>query len=165
MIRARVIARRAGLPAFALAACASVGCSSYQEPTLNVARVDFVDASPDGRVYLFTLDADNPNSDALPLRTVKYTLSINGQKVFEGQRSPEATLRRFGTQKVQLPVSIPANLAPAAGTEQSAPELPYRLEGEMTYIIPGGFAELLYDNDIKVPTMRFERQGTLTLNR
>ncbi len=151
-----------------LAALALGGCSSYGPPTLKVAEAGVGERSAQGTVLNFTLDAENPNAVELPLREVRYTLDLNGERVFEGFRSPEATIRRFAVQRVTLPAAISAadaaRLGLALGLGSSGGPVRYRLAGTLTYITPGEIEEILFDNEIRRPTVGFEDEGTLRLD-
>ncbi len=137
-------------PLAALAACT-------QSPSLRVVDVRTVERTEQATVVEFTLEGDNPNEIELPLRTARYSLQIDGARVFEGERSPEATLRRQGTQRFVLPAPIPASLASGAG------QRPYRLAGTLGYIAPGQLAEVMFDLGVSNPTVDFSQSGTLDL--
>src|SRR5690349_17746323 len=83
-------------------AVAGVGGCSYAPPQLSVTGAHITEETPEGIVVRFQLDALNTNSVELPLREVHYTLMIDGQPVFSGLRSPEASLRRLGTQQISF---------------------------------------------------------------
>ncbi|MBS0197235.1 MAG: LEA type 2 family protein [Planctomycetes bacterium] len=141
-----------------LCAGALVGCSSTQAPTFAVTSATMKDRSPDGVVLEFTLDADNPNNEALPLQDVTYDVSLDGKQVFHGVRSAEATLRRYGRQQLTLPACVAA--ADAAG-----PLAKYRISGEVVYVVPGAIAQTLFDQEVFRPTANFSGEGTVELVR
>lgn len=136
------------------------GCSGVRSPNLSVSSAAPVARSADGIALEFTVDAENPNDTGLPLRTVEYTVELDGKQVFKGTRAPEATLRRLGTQRLTLPAV--ANLA-------EHPELagkgrvPYRINGWVTYVAPGQLAEIMFDAGVSVPSSSFEDSGELDL--
>jgi hypothetical protein len=144
----------------ALAAGALGGCSAYKDPTLSVAAVRVAETTPTGVVLEFTLDATNPNEEPLPLREFNYALALDGRPVFTGFRSPEATLRRFGTQRLTLPVAISLAEGQAAPTGTFR----YALRGELGYTTPGEIAEILFDSGLRRPTVPFNATGTLNLS-
>ncbi len=146
------------LPVLALCSFLTA-CTSYSAPTLDVAAVKLGNQTPQGLVIDFTLDADNSNSESLPLQSVRYTLYLNGEPVFTGYRSPEATLRRFGTQQITLPAVVALGERRARPTGRAA----YRLEGTLEYVTPGEIARILYDSEIQRPTVAFATQGELDL--
>src|SRR5690242_10451031 len=91
------------------------GCSSYVPPAISIADARVTDRTDEGIAVAFTLDAANKNDEALPLRQTTYSLEVDGQRVFRGERSPEATLRRLGTQQIVLPAGIPLASVPGKG--------------------------------------------------
>lgn len=139
------------------------GCSSYRAPVLSIADARIIDATPEGAAIVFTLDARNDNTEALPLREVRYSLELGGKRVFTGVRSAEATLRRRGTQQLKLPAAIPAETL-ARVTRANDGEVSYRLRGTITYITPGALAEVLFDTGVRRPKVSFAGQGKLDLN-
>lgn len=128
-----------------------VGCSGARSPILNVVAVEQVDQTVDGSAVLITLDAENPGSEPLPLRELTYTVRI-GSATFEGTRSPEATLRAFGTQRLVIPAVFSPGAAPATGAG-------YTISGTLLYIAPGELAEALFDAGLRRPTVSFRGEG------
>jgi hypothetical protein len=151
---------RAGLMIGVICGATGAGCSTYDDPTLSVAAAQVTERSPEGIVISFTVDASNPNPDALPLRGATYSLEIEGRTVFSATRSAEATLRRLGTQRIVLPAAIPASTM--AGLANSG-LVTYRLSGTLQYITPGALAELLFDTGVRQPDVSFSQTGQLDL--
>jgi Late embryogenesis abundant protein len=143
----------------------SSGCTSYAAPALSVADASVAERTPGGTTLRFLIDAENSNSEALPLRSVRYTLSLNGQEVFRGYRSPEATIRRFGTQQISLPAVIASGAAGDDGQPLPGGVANYRLEGTLEYLTPGSIALILYDAEISRPTISFSKEGEIDLAR
>jgi LEA14-like dessication related protein len=137
----------------------SAGCSSYTPPSMEVADARVTERTQEGVALAFTIDAANPNDDALPMREATYSLEIEGQRVFTGIRSAEATLRRRGSQQFILPVGIPAS----ALTGLTAGTVRYRISGNVEYVVPGAFAELLFDTGVRRPEASFADEGTIDL--
>lgn len=136
-------------------------CSAYKAPRFTVIDAAATERTAEGVAMLFTLDAVNENDVGLPLRDVRYTVEIDGRKVFSGTRSGEATLRRLGIQKVTLPavVRLGAESPPMAGLSR------YRISGQVTYVTPGQIAEILFDTGVRVPTVGFSGSGEIDLSR
>jgi hypothetical protein len=135
------------------------GCTSYRPPSLSVAGVAVTERTEAGVVLEFTLNATNVNSVALPLREMRYSLELDGREVFRGYRSPEATLRRYGQQHLKVPaaIALEPGQAPPSGAVK------YTLEGTLTYLVPGEFAQVLFDADVRRPKVRFSQKGTLDM--
>lgn len=153
------LSRRPAGAAMLLAAAFTAGCATHRDPRLTVTDARLTDESPAGLVITFTIAAENANREQLPLRSIDYTLWLDGRKVFSGSRSPEATLARLAVQEVRIPAAIPI------GPDVPRPTGPvgYRLEGELTFITPGKLAEVLYDSGIPAPTASFRHEGTIEL--
>ena len=145
MIRTRPIIQAAVLCALLLALGA---CTSYKPPKLTVVEVLVSEATDDAIVVRFLIDAKNENDVEIPLREANYTLSLDGRRVFHGFRSPQATLQRRGTQRIELPAVIPIPEDGPAPTGSRS----YVLSGSLVYITPGEIAELLFDSKIRRPT-------------
>ncbi|MEX2217117.1 MAG: LEA type 2 family protein, partial [Phycisphaerales bacterium] len=132
-------------------------------PQLSLARAFVSQESDRGLVITFNLDALNRNAEELPLHEVRYTLSLNGKPVFFGIRSPEANLRRLGTQTISIPAVVrlePGQPRPGGGEGGPAG---YTLEGRLVYSTPGHFARVLFDLNLRRPTIHFREQGSVDL--
>lgn len=140
------------------AATLAAGCSTYQSPSLAVRDVRVAEQSEDGAVLAFTLDATNPNQVGLPLVRVRYDVSLDGRQVFSGVRSPEATLRRRGTQQIVIPAAIPLD----GGRLPEGP-VRYRIDGRLQYITPGEFGQILFDLGVARPSVAFSDEGVAEL--
>lgn len=148
-----VLASVAGLPL-------AGGCASNVPPSLSVAGVAITQQTDAGVVIEFTLNAENTNPVALPLREMRYSLFLDGREVFRGYRSPEATLRRYGVQQLKLPAVIALDPGQAVPSGQ----VTYHLQGTLAYTTPGQIAEILFENDVRRPTVFFSEKGTLDLD-
>lgn len=141
-------------------ACTLVGgCSSYSPPRLSLAGVESVEETPQGLVLLVRLRAENENEVALPLREVDYTARVgDGAEVltFSGRRSPEATLRRKGTQEITLPVALRLG---EGGPGRPTGIVPFSLSAQITYLTPGALAEVLFDADVRRPVASVSASG------
>lgn len=136
-----------------------VGCSSSSPPTLRVTEVEVGERTSEGLVLYFNLDAANRNEVELPLEQVRYTLSLDGKEVFRGVRSPEASLRRLGTQPVRFPAVVPLGPGEPGPSGQTS----FEIEGRLEYRSPGEISRLLYDNGIYRPTVSFRDAGRIDL--
>ncbi|HBS29585.1 MAG TPA: hypothetical protein DEB06_09095 [Phycisphaerales bacterium] len=144
-------------PLIAAGALSLGACSSPAPPTFRVASVAVTDESPEAAVLTFRLLGENTSDRALPLRTVSYTLALDGRPVFQGERSAEVTLNRFGAQSVDLPVTL------LTGADRPAleGEVPYTLSGSIVYEVPGTIAEVLFDARLRRPSAGFSQSGRL----
>ncbi|MBL8999726.1 MAG: LEA type 2 family protein [Phycisphaerae bacterium] len=133
------------------------GCTSTQPPTISVLEARVADRTEQGVVIEFLIEADNPNDAALPLRKVDYTVSIAGDRVFAGTRSPEATIRRFGRQRFTFPASF------AAGPGVIAGEVEYEVSGEVKYVVAGAITQTLLDEEYSELSAPFQGSGRLKI--
>lgn len=140
------------------------GCESYAPPQLTVTGAQAGERTPDGVSMIFTIDARNDNDVPLPLRDVVYTVDVDGQRVFEGTRSPEATLRRAGTQQIRLPAVVNLTSTPGVAADAMRGASRFRLSGTMRYITPGQLAEVLFDTGVRVPSVSFSGEGEVDLS-
>lgn len=142
----------------AAAGLAAGGCSSYEAPNLKVVDARVSERSAEGVVLMFTIDAENPNEEGLPLRSVDYRVLLDGNEVFTGTRSAEATLRRYGTQQIRLPAVVAMTEPEARDADAN-----YRIEGTLRYITPGEIAEILFDAGVRQPSVGFSGEGKADL--
>lgn len=147
------------LTALALPLC---GCESLSSPKLSVASASPTERTSEGSAMLFVIDARNDNDVALPLRTVEYSVDLNGQRVFSGTRSAEATLRRRGMQQFHLPAVVNLSEAGNAGLTEGTAR--YRLSGQVYYVTPGQLAEVLFDAGVRTPSESFAFEGDIDFN-
>lgn len=148
------------LPTAILLALASAlgACTDYSSPKLGVESARATERTPDGAAVVFVLSAENENDVALPLRTVEYALALDGQNVFSGTRSAEATLRRKGVQQIVLPATVRTDGgASVSGVSR------YRLSGRVYYVTPGQLAEVLFDAGVRTPSAEFAFDGEIDM--
>lgn len=128
------------------------GCWSTPAPTISVVSMTPGDSTPDGSLLILELQAQSTAEDQLPLTEVRYTVSLDGKQVFSGFRSPQATLRRFGSQRLVLPAVVPVGAAIGGA---------YEVEGTLTYVEPGTIAGVLLDFGVRTPSVDFSGTGVL----
>ncbi len=133
--------------------CLMIGCSGAQAPTFEAVGVKEVDRNDQRSVIAFTVRATNPNREPIPLREVSYRVSIGGDVVFEGIRSPETTLNDYSSSEFVLPAVVPLDLLHGS--------IDYTLMGSVRYIPPGRLSEVLFDADIKVPEASLDIHGSI----
>jgi hypothetical protein len=139
-----------------LACAVLTGCSTYDAPTLSVASARITQETAAGMVIDFGVDASNTNDFEVPLERVSYTLRLDGQRVFTGTRSAEATVRRLGSQRITLPAAIDLDKY-----QLPTGDVEYELSGSVVYVTPGEIAELLFDAGVRRPKAKFRHRGTL----
>ncbi|MGV6815118.1 MAG: LEA type 2 family protein [Phycisphaerales bacterium] len=133
------------------------GCSKALSPTFTAVGVRELERNNDRSVIEFIIEAKNPNREPIPLKEIQYAVTIDGQEVFTGLRSPEVSLHTYATQTFTLPAVLPMNTVGSAG------EIQYRLNGSVEYIPPGRLAEVLFDAKLEVPEAPIDLSGTINL--
>lgn len=146
-------------------ALALTGCSNFAPPAVRVVDARVIEQTEHGIAVDFVMEGVNANSEEIPLQVVRYSLAIDGERVFTGERMAEATLRRFGSQTFVLPVAATWDNLPADRAEgDDSPRVRrYRLSGSLQYIAPGALAEVFFDTGVRRPSVRFAAEGDLTV--
>lgn len=134
------------------------GCFGGGTPIIKVVEVRPESVTPEGRRFVIVVDAENPSDKPLPLKDATYSLSIDGKKVFEGQRSPESTLRKFSTNRLYFPVAVPSSVNLAGRAE-------FRANGNVVFLRPGKLNEILYEYGVIRPSTGFSGSGAIDLNQ
>lgn len=153
------------LSAFGAGSLALVGCSGFAPPAIRVVDARVIEQTEHGIAVDFVMEGVNANSEEIPLQIVRYSLAIDGERVFTGERMAEATLRRFGSQTFVLPVAATWDALPSDRPEgdESPRVRRYRLSGTLQYIAPGALAEVFFDTGVRRPSVRFAAEGDLTV--
>jgi hypothetical protein len=151
-----------GLVLLALCTPALVGCSSHAAPRFEVLGVSERERTPEAVVLDFTIGATNRNEDPLPLDRATYALSLDGQRVFSGQRLARVTVPQFGEQRLVLPVVVPAQMVSPERFDAGG-DIRYVLSGEIEYQTPGRLAEFLFDINLRRPSTGLDLRGVLEL--
>ena len=121
---------------------------------MSGAEVESVTA--DGLAVGVFIEAENRNEIMLPLREVRYSVSLDGRPVFTGVRSPEAVLGANSVQMLRLPASVDWDSVPAG----SGP-MTIRVTGDLLYVTPGRLAETFFDTGVRRPKAGFSLEGNV----
>lgn len=148
----------AALAALAAFAPAMGGCSSQPAPAMRVVDAHLVQMTEDGFVVLVTVEGHNKSDDPLPLRMVNYSVSIDGERVFQGIRSAECTLPRNGSHAIRLPAAAPIAALPSGAP---GPGAEYEIRGTVEYETPGVLSDILFDAGVLRRTAGFSGSGEL----
>jgi len=141
------------------------GCTG-PAPSFEITSVALAERTDDGFVLDFEVQGLNQGDDPLPLRTVDYTVRLEGGPRFTATRSPEATLPRRGDQSFVLPAAFRwGELDPRAAEPNDPPPLPeelrYALRARVTYQATNRLAKLLFDAGVRRPSASFAESGRL----
>jgi len=141
-----------------IGAAAMLGGCAGKAPTFKVVDVAITEESPEASVVTFMLEGENAGKEPLPLREVTYSLTLDGQHVFNGYRRAEVTLPAGGPpQRIALPVIV--KTADIGG--QPLGQREYRFSGSVEYIVPGALAEYFFDSGVRRPSTGFGEGGKL----
>lgn len=162
--RTRVIRSLKPVAGLVLVGALCAGCDTYQAPSLEVTSVEAAERTDEGVSMVFVLAARNGNNEPLPLRDAEYTLDIEGERVFSGTRSAEATLRQSGVQEIRLPAVVNLDRDPRLADVVASGQARYRLAGTLRYVTPGQIAEILFDTGVRVPSVEFASEGRLDIS-
>jgi hypothetical protein len=143
---------------FSIAASMMIGCSSVKAPRFETLGVREVEQTDTRAVYAFKVKAINPNKEPIPLSEVSYSVTLDGDYVFTGVRSPETTLHTYGEHIFELPAVF--EIAPQLRTGT----MDYRLSGSTKYIKPGKLAEVMFESKISVPKAAFNLRGQVNFD-
>ncbi len=128
------------------------GCASTSPPAVRAQGAYLAESGPEGSSVVVTLLADNPNPDALPLRLVRYRVSVDGGKAFEAEQVAEATLRAMGTQEFVVRVPVPGDPQPKA----------YTISGEVEYLPASIIRQTIIESGLAPPTAAFSASGEIS---
>lgn len=134
------------------------GCSSVTKPKVAVESAALGAMSDEAQVLDFAIRLDNENREPLELDEFHYTLMINGETVYRGRRSGQATLSARGGKSISIPAVIPAEAFTANGGGVT-----YALSGRVWYRSPGELADILFDAGLVRPSVSFGTEGRLDL--
>lgn len=137
-----------------LAAVALAGCATAKAPTVELSGMSASFDEPDGSTLWFNLVVVNTDTVDLPLAEARYSVMVNGETVFSGVRSCEATAPARGEALVRLPASAPNSVAINPGDDVT-------IRGRITYLTPSRLSEVLFDADIFRPEKAFTVTTTI----
>ena len=152
----RAVFGAAALALVVLGGCASAGVD------LRVANVSLGAATDVGVTIIFSLEATTESSDQIPLRDVKYSLNINGARVFSGVRSAEAAVSPRESSTIRLPVAATWKALGVPDREAlEAARLKHRFEAAVQFVPPDIFRKALFTTGLRKPVARVVDEGTL----
>jgi LEA14-like dessication related protein len=130
------------------------GCAGlfFEEPTITLKEIHVRQISLTDASIVFVAEILNPNSYDLRLKSLDYTVHLNGREAGDGSLQKEIPVPASSSVTVEIPVSARfGGLGGIAITYISGQEIPYRLEGKA--LVKAG----LFDR-----TFPFSRTGTLS---
>ncbi|MCC7146696.1 MAG: hypothetical protein IT443_09640 [Phycisphaeraceae bacterium] len=149
-----------------MAAAFTAGCSSTKNPTglfnrpkdpkIQVAAVNVTEQTEEGVRLEVVLNVENPNSIALPLDTIKYTVDVPGIGRFRMTDQANHTLPTEGRQTLVLPAALTLS-----GKSRDVHGATYRVHGRIAYQRPETFIENLAEEKLPLPKAHFKSSGQL----
>lgn len=91
-----------------LQGCASLKPMDFEDPTVTVNSVRIIPSEGIAPKFEISLHLINPNSIALPLRGVAYSVTIDGRKILTGVSNDMPTIAAYGDGNITL--SATANI-------------------------------------------------------
>lgn len=146
--------RRAAFGAL-LALAATLGGCLAATPEVDVVAMRIAERTDHGVVIDVEIAGANRTRKDLRLRGMRYWLTLEGERVFEGRRSPQATFSALGVQSFTAPIAISADDVPASGAAE------YEFGASITYVVPGPLAEAFFDLGLRRPSVRVQERGEL----
>ncbi len=136
----------------------TAGCSTlqaqFEEPTVKLDRVALLEAGFTQQVYGITLQVDNPNAFALPIKVVNYNVRLSEIDFASGATSNPFNIPANGSDTIDLEVRT--NLIDSIS--------------QLAQLLRGGTRELDYqvsgDIHVNLPLIKavpFSRTGTIPL--
>ena len=137
-IRPRVLVRLTVFSSLLVALFLSVGCATltprFESPAVELISLKMLPSDGLSQQFEVGLRVTNPNSSALKLKGMSYSLSINDYKLASGVTSAIPVIEAYGTGELIVPVST--NLFGGLRLVQSLLQTPqneirYRLEASL----------------------------------
>ncbi len=129
-----------------------------KDPKLTVVSVVVERQTADGVALAITIDAENPNEEALPLMMARYTVKLDGGASVSLEESVHRTLPGSGTQKFVLTAALPL------GKGETGEALWGRtcvVRGSVVYDPPGIVRRFLRETQVPAPTVSFHGKQVL----
>jgi len=146
-----------GLSAGLCAALAA--CSLTKAPGVEVSDVSLGNVTDEGYELQFELTLSNPNLEPLELHETEYRLSVGGAPVYDGRWSAEASVKAEGAKTITIPAVVPFD---RAGEDTVPDRIDYSINGTMWYMTTDRIAEILFDANIRRPSVGYGTSGELT---
>jgi len=133
------------------------GCFTAPTPDLRIVSAKIVERTDAGAVIDVTIEGANRTAKDMKLRSIRYRMSLDGKRVFEGERTPQATFPALGVQSFSVPIATSITALPTG--ENAA----YTFGATLMYLVPGPLAEAMYDLNVRKPTVKMTATGHLDL--
>lgn len=131
-----------------LQGCATLKPLDFEDPTVTVNSVKILPSDGIAPTFEINLHLVNPNSIALPLRGVAYSVTIDGHKILNGVSNDMPEIAAYGSGDIRL--SAKANLLNsvrliASLMQQSREMVEYEMNAKLDL---GTFTPNIYVKDV-----------------
>lgn len=133
------------------------GCFSTAKPVVEVVDLELAERSEDGLVFEVEIAGVNRTKKDFQLREMRYWLFLDGKRVFEGRRSPQATFSALGIQSFTAPIAVAREDLP------DDPVARYEFGAVITYLVPGALAEAFFELRVRKPRVHVVERGEIQL--
>lgn len=140
----------------AVSGCATSMQDLVKSPVVELRSVQVMGLGFNSQTFLLSFDIRNPNSFALPVRSIDYALKLDGQRFASGQTPSEFSVPANGDS--EFAISVDLNLLQTAPQllsiiRQSAREdVGYELDGRLAVDLP------------LVPAVSYRNTGSIRLS-
>jgi hypothetical protein len=154
------LARGAFATALAVVSLTLGGCFFLKSPTpdLRIVSAQLVERTADGVVINVEIEGANRTAKDMKLRSIHYWMDLNGERVFESERTPQATFPALGVQSFTVPVAAPRVALPAGDPAT------YHFGAKLQYLVPGPLADAMYDLNVRKPNVHITATGQIDLH-
>jgi LEA14-like dessication related protein len=139
-----------------LGGCASISEDAISKPVVELRDIEVAGLGFNAQTFLLTFDVSNPNPFPLPLNSIKYRLSLDGQRFASGETPCEMSIPAGGETDFAISVELDLlSTAPQLLTlvrDNKRNDIPYELRGEFGIDIP------------LVPTVSYQTRGSIRLD-
>lgn len=133
------------------------GCTGlfFEEPTITLKEIHVRQISLTDASLVFVAEIQNPNGYELRLKSLDYTVHLDGRESGGGSLQKEISVPASSSAPVEIPITARfGSLGGIAKLYVTGQELPYRIEGKA--LVKAG----LFDR-----TFPFSRTGTLSTKK
>lgn len=123
-----------------LTACASIPESLVSRPDVELNNVQVMGLGFKGQTFLLTFDVANPNGFSLPVHSVGYAVTLDGERFASGETESNFVVPAGGA--TQFSISVDLNLLQTAPQllsivrDSTRGDVPYELEGVFGIDLP-----------------------------
>ncbi|MGI9237045.1 MAG: LEA type 2 family protein [Woeseiaceae bacterium] len=139
-----------------LTGCATSMQELVRSPVVELRTVQVMGLGFNSQTFLLSFDISNPNSFALPVRSVSYALKLDGQRFASGQTPSKFSVPANGD--AQFAISVDLDLLSTAPKllsivgQSTRDDVNYELDGRLAVDIP------------LAPTLSYRTNGTIRLS-